>query len=185
MCSCLSPLVGGTSVFEPSSLLCPPPFSSRGPCSVDDSSRGNGTPTVTGPATLLPLEVRHNVAMALSPPLPADLETPCLMVDRNVLERNLVAMADLARDHGLALRPHVAVLGVDMRLTASSGVKLHIGNDNYELGEKLADELMRRLPPDATGTVVLGNTSPGLAGFVCCNYANYGVSGENSIRSPT
>ena len=110
MCSCLSPLVGGTSVFEPSSLLCPPPFSSRepfcGPCSVDDSSRGNGTPTVTGPATLLPLEVRHNVAMALSPPLPADLETPCLMVDRNVLERNLAAMADRARDHGLALRPH-------------------------------------------------------------------------------
>src|SRR5512133_3586077 len=111
MCSCLSPLVGGTSVFEPSSLLCLRHFSSRkpfcGPCSVNDSSHGHGTPAVTGPATtLLTLEVRHNVAMALSLPLPADLETPCLMVDRNVLERNLVAMAELARDHGLALRPH-------------------------------------------------------------------------------
>ena len=40
------------------------------------------------------LEVRHNVAMALAPPLPADLQTPCLVVDRDVLEGNLVAMAD-------------------------------------------------------------------------------------------
>jgi ribose transport system substrate-binding protein len=71
----------------------------------------------------------------------------------------------MAPSIGEALSQHVAVLGVDMRLTASSGVKLHIGNDNYELGEKLADELMRRLPSDATGTVVLGNTVPGLAGF--------------------
>ncbi len=44
--------------------------------------------------------------MALSPPLPPELETPCLVVDRDVLERNLVAMADHAHDHGLALRPH-------------------------------------------------------------------------------
>jgi D-serine deaminase-like pyridoxal phosphate-dependent protein len=44
--------------------------------------------------------------MALSPPLPPELETPRLVVDRDVLERNLVAMADRARDHGLALRPH-------------------------------------------------------------------------------
>src|SRR5688500_67553 len=44
--------------------------------------------------------------MALSPPLPPELETPHLVVDRDVLERNLVAMADRARDHGLALRPH-------------------------------------------------------------------------------
>ncbi len=71
----------------------------------------------------------------------------------------------MAPSIGDALAQHVAVVGVDMRLTASSRVRLHIGNDNYELGEKLADELMRRLPPDATGTVVLGNTAPGLAGF--------------------
>lgn len=71
----------------------------------------------------------------------------------------------MAPSIGEALSRHVAVIGVDMRLTASSGVELHIGNDNYELGEKLADELMRRLPADASGTVVLGNTVPGLAGF--------------------
>jgi D-serine deaminase-like pyridoxal phosphate-dependent protein len=50
--------------------------------------------------------IRHNVAMFVSPPLPADLQTPCLVVDRDVLESNLVAMADRAHNHGLALRPH-------------------------------------------------------------------------------
>ncbi|SDF81296.1 ribose transport system substrate-binding protein [Lentzea fradiae] len=66
---------------------------------------------------------------------------------------------------GEALAGGVAVIGVDMRLTASSRVRLHIGNDNHELGENLADELIRRLPSDAEGTVVLGNTAPGLSGF--------------------
>jgi D-serine deaminase-like pyridoxal phosphate-dependent protein len=46
------------------------------------------------------------VKLSLSPPLPPELETPRLVVDHDVLERNLVAMADRARDHGLALRPH-------------------------------------------------------------------------------
>jgi D-serine deaminase-like pyridoxal phosphate-dependent protein len=44
--------------------------------------------------------------MAPAPPLPADLQTPCLVVDRDVLETNLVAMAHRARDHGFTLRPH-------------------------------------------------------------------------------
>jgi D-serine deaminase-like pyridoxal phosphate-dependent protein len=55
---------------------------------------------------LLVLGVRHNVAMALDPLLPQDIQTPCLMVDRDVLEANLVAMADRARDLGFPLRPH-------------------------------------------------------------------------------
>jgi D-serine deaminase-like pyridoxal phosphate-dependent protein len=44
--------------------------------------------------------------MTLAPSLPADLQTPCLVVDRDVLETNLAAMAAHARDHGVALRPH-------------------------------------------------------------------------------
>jgi D-serine deaminase-like pyridoxal phosphate-dependent protein len=44
--------------------------------------------------------------MVLAPPLPANLQTPCLVVDREVLEANLVAMAVHALDHGVALRPH-------------------------------------------------------------------------------
>ena len=44
--------------------------------------------------------------MILAPPLPADLETPCLVLDRDVLEVNLVAMAGHAVERGLFLRPH-------------------------------------------------------------------------------
>lgn len=35
-----------------------------------------------------------------------ELETPCLVVDRDVLDRNVAAMADRARRAGLDLRPH-------------------------------------------------------------------------------
>jgi|SRR5512133_3165195 D-serine deaminase-like pyridoxal phosphate-dependent protein len=44
--------------------------------------------------------------MAIALPLPADIQTPCLVVDRDVLDANLVAMAGRARDLGIALRPH-------------------------------------------------------------------------------
>jgi D-serine deaminase-like pyridoxal phosphate-dependent protein len=44
--------------------------------------------------------------MTDGPSLPADLQTPCLVVDRDVLESNLAAMASHARDLGVALRPH-------------------------------------------------------------------------------
>jgi D-serine deaminase-like pyridoxal phosphate-dependent protein len=38
--------------------------------------------------------------------LPSDIATPCLVVDADVLDRNLSAAAGWARDRGLALRPH-------------------------------------------------------------------------------
>jgi D-serine deaminase-like pyridoxal phosphate-dependent protein len=38
--------------------------------------------------------------------LPEGLQTPCLVVDRDVLESNLAAMASRAREFGVALRPH-------------------------------------------------------------------------------
>lgn len=43
-----------------------------------------------------------SVAFSLLP----DLETPCLVIDVGVLDRNLQSMAARARDRGLALRPH-------------------------------------------------------------------------------
>jgi D-serine deaminase-like pyridoxal phosphate-dependent protein len=44
--------------------------------------------------------------MTVGAPLSPDLQTPCLVVDRDVLDGNLVAMASRARDDGVALRPH-------------------------------------------------------------------------------
>lgn len=59
----------------------------------------------------------------------------------------------------------VQVVSVDSRPAPGSRVKLHIGNDNYELGAMLADELLRHVPPESTGKIILGNTSPGLSGL--------------------
>jgi ribose transport system substrate-binding protein len=61
-----------------------------------------------------------------------------------------------AKDQG------VPVIAVDSRPPASSGVRLFIGNDNHALGELLADELVKAIPVDARGTVVLGTTNPGI-----------------------
>src|ERR1700751_1917750 len=37
----------------------------------------------------------------------ADLETPALILDLAVLERNCAAMAERAKRHGVSLRPHI------------------------------------------------------------------------------
>lgn len=37
----------------------------------------------------------------------ADLETPCLVLDRGALQRNLKRMSDAVGKHGVALRPHL------------------------------------------------------------------------------
>ena len=37
----------------------------------------------------------------------ADLPTPCLVLDRTILQRNIQRMADAVGRHGVALRPHL------------------------------------------------------------------------------
>jgi D-serine deaminase-like pyridoxal phosphate-dependent protein len=41
------------------------------------------------------------------PSFPADLATPCLVVDLDVVDRNIERLAAGARDRSVALRPHV------------------------------------------------------------------------------
>ncbi len=60
----------------------------------------------------------------------ADLPTPCLVLDRAILQRNLDTMARAVARHGVALRPHmktaksidVARLALDTRLVQTSGI---------------------------------------------------------------
>jgi ribose transport system substrate-binding protein len=61
-----------------------------------------------------------------------------------------------AADTGMPL------LAVDNPAGPGSGVNLFIGNDNYRLGQMLADQTIGRLPAHARGSVVLGNTAPGV-----------------------
>jgi ribose transport system substrate-binding protein len=54
------------------------------------------------------------------------------------------------------------MIAVDNPPPSGSGVTLFVGNDNTELGKKLADVVIDRLPAGANGTVVLGTSTPGV-----------------------
>jgi ribose transport system substrate-binding protein len=72
-----------------------------------------------------------------------------------------------ATSRALLARPlaEAAAEGIPLAVSAGqpppgSGVKLLIENDNYELGRMLADEAIKRLPPEAMGKIVLGSDRP-------------------------
>jgi ABC-type sugar transport system substrate-binding protein len=56
----------------------------------------------------------------------------------------------------------IPIVALDTVPLPGSKVDLYVGNDNYELGTQLADEAIKRLPPGAKGTVVLGVPNPGV-----------------------
>ncbi|MDQ0366009.1 sugar ABC transporter substrate-binding protein [Catenuloplanes indicus] len=68
----------------------------------------------------------------------------------------------LARPMAAATKAGIQLIAVGVQPPPSSGVPLLVGNDNYELGRMLADEIIARLPANATGTVVLGTIAPGV-----------------------
>jgi D-serine deaminase-like pyridoxal phosphate-dependent protein len=58
-----------------------------------------------------------------------DLETPAVLVDVEVLERNIARMADRAREHGVRLRPHAKthkVVEIGRRQLAAGAVGLSV-----------------------------------------------------------
>jgi ribose transport system substrate-binding protein len=56
----------------------------------------------------------------------------------------------------------IPLIAVDNQPPPSSNLKLFVGNDNYELGTMLADQVADKLPENATGKIVLGTSSPGV-----------------------
>jgi ribose transport system substrate-binding protein len=71
--------------------------------------------------------------------------------------------ADLiAEPLAAAGRTGIPLIAVEPTPLPGSQVKLYIGNDNYQLGQMLASEAIRRLPAGAAGTVVIGTPVPGL-----------------------
>ncbi|TCO54815.1 sugar ABC transporter substrate-binding protein [Actinocrispum wychmicini] len=55
----------------------------------------------------------------------------------------------------------VPVVALDTAPTDGSKITFYVGNDNYNLGVMLADELLKRLPPQPNGSVVVGVPNPG------------------------
>ncbi|MEV6345375.1 sugar ABC transporter substrate-binding protein [Actinoplanes sp. NPDC051851] len=54
------------------------------------------------------------------------------------------------------------IIAVDNPPLDEADVGLYVGNDNHELGRLLAAEVVAALPSGATGTVILGTSSPGV-----------------------
>jgi ABC-type sugar transport system substrate-binding protein len=55
----------------------------------------------------------------------------------------------------------VPVVALDTAPTEGSKITFYVGNDNYELGAMLANELIKRLPANPAGNVVVGVPNPG------------------------
>jgi ribose transport system substrate-binding protein len=55
----------------------------------------------------------------------------------------------------------VPLIAVDNPPMAGSDVTLFIGNNNTGLGRMLADQVIKKLPADTDGDIVLGTTAPG------------------------
>lgn len=55
----------------------------------------------------------------------------------------------------------IPVVALDTAPTDGSKITFYVGNDNYELGVMLAEQTIKRLPTDPTGTIVLGEPNPG------------------------
>src|SRR5256885_2317517 len=61
---------------------------------------------------------------------------------------------------------NIPMIAVDNRMDATSKVDLFVGNDNYKLGQMLADEAIGKLPARASGDVVLGSPEPFTKGAI-------------------
>lgn len=60
-----------------------------------------------------------------------------------------------------AIDKGVPVVALDTAPTDGSKITFYVGNDNYDLGVQLATELLKRLPPSPSGSVVVGVPNPG------------------------
>jgi ribose transport system substrate-binding protein len=67
----------------------------------------------------------------------------------------------LVDDYHQASKDGIPIVAVDNPPSADSKVRTFVGNDNRLLGRMLADQVIAKLPAGATGTIVLGTSSPG------------------------
>jgi ribose transport system substrate-binding protein len=66
------------------------------------------------------------------------------------------------RPYAQAVAKGIPIVALDTIALPGSNVELYVGNDNYALGVQLADETIKRLPADASGTIIIGVPNPGV-----------------------
>jgi ribose transport system substrate-binding protein len=66
------------------------------------------------------------------------------------------------RAEAQAIDKGIPLVALDTIGLPGSKIETYVGNDNYDLGATLAKETLKRLPQNATGTIVLGEPNPGV-----------------------
>ena len=66
------------------------------------------------------------------------------------------------RAQAQAIDKGIPLVALDTIGLPGSKIETYVGNDNYDLGATLAKEALKRLPPNPSGLVVLGNPNPGV-----------------------
>jgi D-serine deaminase-like pyridoxal phosphate-dependent protein len=89
------------------------------------------------PSENLAADVGSRAAVAV-PALPVGLATPCILVDLDIVSRNIERLAAGARDRGVALRPHVKT----HKSVALAGMQLDAGAVGITVGTVGEAEVM-------------------------------------------
>jgi len=60
----------------------------------------------------------------------------------------------------------IPVIAIDAAPPKNAGVDLFVSNDNVDLGRQLAREILKSIPANAKGKIIIGNSNPGVPPLV-------------------
>jgi ribose transport system substrate-binding protein len=72
------------------------------------------------------------------------------------------APSDFIRPFASAVSAGIPIVAVDAAPLPGSNVNTFVGNSNTQVGELMAEQIIKKIPANATGEVVIGNDIPGL-----------------------
>jgi ABC-type sugar transport system substrate-binding protein len=122
----------------------------------------------------------HVNAQIVAPPNIDDEAAVKLFQDLTRTAKDGIGVMTLAPDlftrpETQAVQAGIPVIAVDVEAPPSTGITTFVGNDNVQAGALLADEAIKHLPANATGTVIVGIDTPGVPTLV---YRYQGIKQE-------
>ena len=109
----------------------------------------------------------HVNAQIVAPPNIDDEAAVKLFQDLTRTATDGIAVETLApnlfvRPETNAIKAGIPVVAVDTIADPATGITTYVGNDNVAAGALLADEAIKKLPPNASGQVIIGIDTPGV-----------------------
>lgn len=98
----------------------------------------------------------------IDPPASVQLFQGLTRTAKDGVAYETVAPDVFTRPTKLAADKGIPLVAVDTVPLDGSGVDTYVGDDNIQLGKNVATELLKKIPADAKGEIVLGNNIPGL-----------------------